>query len=166
MSPSLKEKDGIHAIHCKQAVAVLAYTLLDNGEIDKVGIVTENNPHFAGGKYSGTIMGRIETEDSSLISRAQAELKEEAGVVQPNHEKWMYLGELVTSKLIPDPIYCFACDITGQTLETPMGDGSVGEIGIEFELRDINKALKVNDSVLHFCFFTLFRELYKEQFKL
>ena len=162
--PVVIETEGVFALRCNQAVAVLPYTLLLNGEIDKIGIVTEKNPHFPGRKHTGIVMGTLEGEDTSLLQRAKAELSEEAGIQAEENDRWSYIGELITSKMIPEPIYCFAVNVTDLPLTKPNGDGSKGEEGITFKLQELNSALKVNDAALHFCFFTLFREIYKDQF--
>ena len=58
-------KDGVPAIRStSQCVAVLCYTVDQKGEIDQVGIVTENNPHFKKGKVSGLVTGKVEDRAS------------------------------------------------------------------------------------------------------
>lgn len=157
-------KDGFHAIKNKNSVvAVLLYTLDENELLDKIGVVIEKNPHFPEGTYTGMIMGNVESDDPSLLSRAKQEALEEAGYDVSDKTRWDFLGEIYTSKLFPESIYCYAADITGLEGSKPKGDGSRNEEGIKFSLLSLNKARKVPDSILQSCFFRLFSKLYKNQ---
>jgi 8-oxo-dGTP pyrophosphatase MutT (NUDIX family) len=156
-------KDGYHAIRSENSsVAVLLYTRDEQGILDKVGIIVENNPHFPEKSYTGLIMGTVESEDPSLLARAKQEAKEEGGYEVEN-DRWDFLGEIYTSKLFPESIYCYSADITGLSGEKPMGDGSVHEKGIKFSLVPLSKVEKIPDSILQSCFFKLFSKLYKNQ---
>lgn len=157
------EKDGVHAVkHEHGAVAVILYSLDDNLLIDKVGIVTENNPHFQSGSYSSIVLGSLEHDDLSMIIRAQTEVKEETGYDVEDKERWGFLGEIYTSKLFYQPIYAYFANVTGLSNETPKGDGSKYEEGISFSMLPLHDALKINDSILQTCFFKLFCKLYKK----
>ena len=154
-------KDGVEAIKNKKtAVAVILYTLDESELLDKIGVVTEKNPHFPDGTYTGLVMGGIEIDDKSLLSRAKAEAKEEAGYEIEN-ERWNFLGEIYASKLIPDPVYCYSADITGLEGSKPKGDGSEIEKGISFQLIPLSSVQSIPDSLLQTCFFKLFSKLYK-----
>jgi len=157
-------KDGFHAIkHENSSIAVLLYTLDENDLLDKIGVVTEKNPHFSEGTYTGIIMGTVESEDSSLLFRAKQESIEEAGYEITDNDRWDFLGEIYTSKLFPESIYCYSADVTGLTPSVPSGDGSPQEKGIQFTLLSLNKAQKIPDSILQSCFLKLFTKLYKNQ---
>ena len=158
------QKDGIHAIKCKKsAVAVILYTLDTEDLLDQIGVVTEQNPHYPGGIYSSVVLGGIESDDSSLLSRAKAEVLEESGYDVNEAERWNYMGELFTSKLLPEPIYCYSANITGLDAKSPKGDGSLSEKNIKFELLPINRVQEIKDSILQACFFKLFSKLYNNQ---
>jgi 8-oxo-dGTP pyrophosphatase MutT (NUDIX family) len=157
-------KDGFHAIKNENSsVAVLLYTLDENDLLDKVGVVIEKNPHFPEGAYTGLILGTVESEDPSLLSRAKAEAMEEGGYDIKDSTRWDFLGEIYTSKLFPESIYCYCADITGLKSSPPKGDGSKYEEGIEFALLPLNRARMIPDSILQTCFFKLFSKLYKNQ---
>jgi 8-oxo-dGTP pyrophosphatase MutT (NUDIX family) len=157
-------KDGFHAIkHENSSVAVLLYTLDENDLLDKIGVVTEKNPHFAEGSYTGLILGTVESDDPSLLSRAKQEALEEGGYDITEKDRWDFIGEIYTSKLFPESIYCYCADVTGLSGGTPQGDGSDQEQGIKFDLIPLNKASKIQDSIFQSCFFKLFSKLYKNE---
>lgn len=157
-------KDGFHAIKTKKSsVAVLLYTLDENELLDKIGIVTEKNPYFTEGSYTGLILGTVENEDPSLLYRAKQEALEEGGYDISEKSRWDFIGELYTSKIFPTSICCYCADITGLKGEKPKGDGSSAEEGIQFNLVSLNKAQKISDSILQTCLFKLFTKLYKNQ---
>lgn len=157
-------KDGFQAIKTgRSAVAVLLYTLDENDLLDKVGIVTEKNPFFSDGAYTGLILGTVEHEDPSLIYRAKKEALEEAGYDISDNSRWDFMGELYTSKMFPSALVCYSADVTGLKGEKPKGDGSEQEDGIKFNLVSLAKARKIQDSVLQSCLFNLFMKLYKTE---
>jgi len=157
-------KNGFAAIKNENsAVAVLLYTLDDNDLLDKIGVVIEKNPHFSEGSYTSLIMGTVESDDPSLLSRAKAEALEEAGYEVKDNDRWDFMGEIFTSKLFPESVYCYCADITGLKSSLPKGDGSKQEDGIDFVLLPLNRAKEVPDSILQACFFKLFSKLYKNQ---
>ena len=157
-------KDGVHAVVNKNSgVAVLLYTEDQYSQLDKIGIVTEKNPHFEDGTYTGIIMGTIEKDDSSLLMRAKQEALEESGYDVQENDKWNFLGEIHTSKLFTGTIYCYAANVTGLASSAPKGDGSKSEKDIEFKLITINQLQKIPDSVLQACFLKLFTKLYKNK---
>ena len=157
-------KDDFYAIkNSHSVVAVVVYTLDEEGLLDKIGVVTEDNPHFQSGTYTGLVMGKIEEEDSSLLQRAKIETREESGYDVNDPERWNFLGEIYTSKIFPDPIYCYSVNVTGVNQGEIRGDGSVEESTIKFELIGLNEAKKVNDSILQTCFFKLFTDLYTQE---
>jgi 8-oxo-dGTP pyrophosphatase MutT (NUDIX family) len=157
-------KEGFHAIKNQNStVAVLLYTLDDNDLLDKVGVVIEKNPHFSGGNYMGLILGTVEKDDPSLLWRAKTEAREESGIDVSETTRWDFLGEIYTSKLFPQSIYCYCADVTGLKRNSPKGDGSPHEEGMEFAMLSLNRAQEVPDSILQTCFFKLFSKLYKNQ---
>jgi 8-oxo-dGTP pyrophosphatase MutT (NUDIX family) len=156
-------KDDFYAIkNSSSVVAIIVYTLDEEGLLDKIGVVTESNPHFQSGTYTGLVMGKVEYEDSSLLQRAKIETREESGYDVSEAERWDFIGELYTSKIFPEPIYCYSVNVTDLEQGEIKGDGSVQESTIKFNLIDLSSAKLINDSVLQSCFFKLFTELYKE----
>ena len=161
---SIIEKEGFYAIDNKNSsIAVILYTLDENDLLDKIGAVTEKNPHFPGGFYTGMVMGTVEADDTSLLARAKAEAMEEAGYDITENTRWDFLGEIYASKLFPDSINCFCADVTGLASIAPRGDGSSQEKGISFKLLTLKEVQKLPDSIFQACFFKLFSKLYKTQ---
>jgi len=157
--------EGIYAVlNTHSAVAVLVYSLDEKGVLDRIGVVTEPNPHFLSKTYTGPVMGRVETEDKSLLSRAKQETKEESGYDVNDQSRWSFIGEMITSKLLPEPVYCYAVDVTGLEQGEITGDGSEKEKALKFELLDLNRVSEINDTILQACFFKLFNKLYKKEF--
>jgi 8-oxo-dGTP pyrophosphatase MutT (NUDIX family) len=157
-------KEDFYAIkNEKSVIAVAVYTLDDEGLLDKIGLVTEDNPHFQSGRYTGLVMGKVEDDDTSLLSRAKIETREESGFDVTDAERWSFLGELFTSKIFPEPIYCYSVDVTGLEAGKITGDGSEAEATIAFKLAGLDEVQKINDSIVQSCFFKLFNKLYKQE---
>ena len=157
--------EGTYAVLNKHsAVAVIVYNLDERGILDKIGVVTEFNPHFRGEKYTGPVMGKVEIEDKSLLSRAKQETKEETGYDVPSSDRWSFLGEVITSKLLPGPVYCYSVDVTGIQQGEITGDGSAQESNLKFDFLNLNQVSEINDSILQTCFFKLITNLYKNDF--
>lgn len=157
-------KDDYYAIRNNSSVvAVILYTLDENSLLDGIGVVKENNPHFQSGAYTGLVMGKVENEDPSLLFRAKREVLEETGYDVKEDDRWSFLGEMYTSKIFPEPIYCYSVDITDLKNEKIKGDGSEHESSIIFQLLSLREAKMVNDSILLSCIFKLFLKLYKTE---
>lgn len=162
---NIKEIEGYKAVKFDNpAVAVITYAL-DNDVITHIGIVKEKNPHFASGYSENLIMGGVEPGDTSLLHRAMIEMKEEAGIEVSDSLKWSYLGEIYSSKLVPDPIYIFAVNVTGQKMASPKGDQDSNEKILSFVLKPVDEALLSADSLLQTAFFKLFMKIYQKQIK-
>lgn len=163
---NIKEIDGIKAVRFSKAcVAVIAYTLDENGVINEIGIVKEKNPHFEQGFSQNVIMGTVESDDTSLLQRAMIELKEEGGAEVLDSLKWSFLGELYTSKISPDLIYMFAVNLTGTSLEKPKGDPGTSEKILSFTMTPVQQALDSSDSITMSIFFKLFMQIYQKEIK-
>lgn len=157
------EQEGIQVVKFDNpAVGVICYEMDQNGVISTIGIVKEKNPHFDSGYSESIIMGTVENNDSSMLERAMKELKEEAGLEVLESTKWSYLGELLTSKISPDPIYLFAVNVSGMTPQVPSGDGE--ENIISFSMVPA-KDLNTKDSVVLSSFFKLFLKIYNKELK-
>ena len=162
----VKTIDGFQAVRFdKSAVSVLTYTLDENNVISGIGIVKEKNPHFPEGFTENMIQGQIEQSDDSLLERAMKELYEEGGIKVEDSLKWCYLGDIRYSKISPDSMYMFAVNITGAKMEKPKGEPGTNETIYSFEVRPVNEALLVKDSLLYSAFFQLFMKLYKKDIK-
>lgn len=155
------QKDGYNAVKYKPGVAIIAYQLDDDQLLDRIGIVKEKNPFRVEGFHRGPIMGTIEKEDKSVLTRCIQETLEESGY-ETDASRWLFLGEMLTTKMDVVPIQCYAVDLTGLQGGKPSGDGSDHEKGISFELLPLNEVYAIPDSVLQACFFRLFNSLYKK----
>lgn len=160
----ISEKDGYSVVRFdKPAVAVICYEKDSNDILSSIGVVKELNPHFEKGYTENLVMGGVEEEDSSLLSRAMIELKEEAGLEIKDSKKWSYLGEINTSKISPDPIYLFAVNASGYQPQVPKGDKD--EKIISFSMKPVQEALLDADAVTISAFFKLFMDMYKQDLK-
>ena len=158
-------KEGFEAVKFKNSgVAVLLYSLDENDILDKIGVVTEKNPFMDDNSYTGILMGTVEAKDNSLLTRSKIEALEESGYDIQEAKRWLYLGEMYTSKKCIKPIYCYAADVTGLTKTTPEGDGSKQEKGIKFELLSLDKAIAIPDALLQSCIFSLYLKTHKSEF--
>ena len=102
-------KDDVHGVKKqKSVVAVIVYTLDDDGLLDRVGIVTEKNPFFSSGTVQCLVMGTVENNDSSLMSRAKQETLEESGYDVKDSSLWSFIGEIYPIKYFIDPVYCYS----------------------------------------------------------
>lgn len=145
-----KERNGGNMIGIEtfeENVIVLPYTLSESGQISKVGIMHEFNT-LRDGSYSNTcITGDIEKGEDALQG-AKRELLEESGYNQEDNEKWKYLGNLTTSKLVEAEHPCFIVDITGLKQSKAEKDGSVNEEKSEFKLVELSEILLEEDSFI------------------
>lgn len=156
------QQEGFYGVKPKMSsVAVVVYSLDEKNLLDKVGVVTEKNALFPGGIYQGLVMGTLEKNDSSLLSRAKKEVLQEAGLNIIESGRWKYLGEMYSSKLVLEPVYCYSVDATGISLSEPQGDGFPQEKGISFEMIPLSRTSEIADSLFQACFFRLFSNLYK-----
>jgi len=161
------EKDGIKAIKFNSAaIAVLPYTVDQNGVLREIGIVKEKNPHFPLGYSENIIMGTVENSDTSLLKRAMIELNEEGGldVGEDKVERWSFLGDINTTKISPDPIYVFAVNVSSITPQAQTQDKD--EELYSFSLKPVKDALEFGDTLLVSSFFKLFLQIYNKDLKL
>lgn len=159
---NIVEKEGHKIVKFdKSCIGIIAYELNSEGVLSSVGVVKETNPLFDKGYTENLIMGTVETADATLIERAMKELKEEGGIELTDLSKWLFMGEIYTSKVSPDPIYLFAVNVTDITPQPPAGDGK--EKIVSFSMRPIQSILEIGDSILISAFFKLFMRIYSKE---
>jgi 8-oxo-dGTP pyrophosphatase MutT (NUDIX family) len=141
-------------------VVIMPYEKDKRGLPKMLGVLKEYNP-MREGDYSITLVtGRAEGEDPDSLSTAMRELKEESGYDVQDAERWSYLGNMTTSKLVMQELPCFAVDITGLTKEEKEGDGTESEAKSKFMLMSVKEALNTNDSFIPTLFLKIFRYIF------
>lgn len=150
----------------RNAVVLPFITEVSNGEkpetlkfdIVKVGVRYELNP-LRDSNYSYTaITGNIEQGETDLEG-AKRELLEESGYNVPDDDRWIYLGEITTSKLTNEKHPCFAVNINDIVQGEISGDGSINEQKSKFELIDPEKILDLEDTFLNTLLLKLLNKL-------
>ena len=145
-------------------IAVMPYTVDENGLVLSTGFLREYNP-FRQGNYAFTLItGTVENEDEDLISTAIRELKEESGFTCDREEvsRWIYLGNFYPYKNSDLMIPTFAVDVTGLEREEPQGDGSEKEEKSTFEMVPVSEAITSDESLPLAAFLRLFNYFYSK----
>lgn len=157
--------DGFIGIKLKtMSVAVMPFTIDENGMIDTIGLLKEYNP-FREGDYSHTLItGTIDYEDDSLLYTAKRELKEEGGYEIPDtdNEKWIYLGNFYPYKDSDRQIPTFAVDVTGIKAGEPKTDGTKKEKLSSLEMIASNNIMITEEMLPLSAFLRLFNYFYQK----
>lgn len=145
-------------------VIVLPYTLTELEEIESIGVLNEFNT-LRYKNYSITcITGDIE-DDEDALKAAKRELQEESGFNQEDNNKWIFLGNLTTSKLSTQEHPCFAVDISGLKQNNKKGDGSKNEELSQFKLLTLDKLILEEDCFVLSMLMKLFVKKYGDIFR-
>lgn len=145
----------------KLNVAVLPFTSTSHEEnkltIEKIGSMYEMNP-LRNNNYTYTaITGDVENED--VLSAAKRELFEETGYLIEDTERWIYLGEITTSKQTNEIHPCFAVNANYIEQAEATGDGTINEKLSKFEWIDPEKIFELEDAFLNILFLKLLNKL-------
>jgi 8-oxo-dGTP pyrophosphatase MutT (NUDIX family) len=146
------------------SVAVMPFTIDDNGMIDKIGLLKEYNP-FREGDFSHTLItGTIDYEDDSLLYTAKRELKEEGGYEVPDNEnlRWIYLGNFFPYKDSDRQVPTFAVDVTGVEPKEPQTDGTKKEELSKLEMIPSNNIMITEEMLPLSAFLRLFNYFYQK----
>jgi 8-oxo-dGTP pyrophosphatase MutT (NUDIX family) len=146
------------------SVAVMPFTIDDNGMIDKIGLLKEYNP-FREGDFSHTLItGTIDYEDDSLLYTAKRELKEEGGYEVPDNEnlRWIYLGNFFPYKDSDRQVPTFAVDVTGIEPKEPQTDGTKKEELSKLEMIPSNNIMITEEMLPLSAFLRLFNYFYQK----
>ena len=127
-------------------------------EISKVGVRYELNPLKENNYTYTAITGNIE-EDETDLDGAKRELLEESGYDVSDDKRWIYLGEITTSKLTNEKHPCFAVNINNIEQDEIIGDGSINEQKSKFELIDPEKIFDLEDTFLNTTLLKLLKKL-------
>ena len=152
---SIVNKNGIYAVDSQTSlIAVMLYTVDENNLLDTIGILKEENSHFHNNEFNTIIIDSVDSSDKALLSKAKLKVSDETGLDIIDNSKWIYLGEVHSSKLFTTSIYCFGANVTGLNL-------SKTDTKITFE--PLNKIQSIPDAILHSCFLKLFTKLHKNE---
>lgn len=146
------------------SVAILPYTIDENGLIVNVGILKEYNP-FRPNNYAFTLItGTIESKDEDILKTAIRELSEEGGITCSPDEmgRWVYLGNFYTSKNSDQIIPTLAVNVTNLKINKPIGDGSEKEKLSSFIMIPANEIVASDELLPLGAFLRLFNYFYTE----
>lgn len=141
-------------------VIIMPYTLDDEGNPSKIGIINEVLEQRPGGMAKTLITGTPDEDDDNIFQTAIRELKEESGFKVPDIKRWKFLGTLYTSKLVLNSNPCFSVNITSIVAEEKTTDGSTEEKDSKFELISIEEALSLEDSLISTLFIKTFKDIF------
>lgn len=152
------ENKGIVGIKQKNpSVVILPYTTDESGNPKSLGLISEPSS-IKDEKITYTIIsGSPDDSDVDILSTAKRELKEESGYEIENTEKWDFLGNIQTSKLIVNGNPAFGVDVTGLEKGEKSGDGSEKEENSKFSLMPINDAINLDDALISCLFLKIFQ---------
>lgn len=141
-------------------VIIMPYTLDDEGNPSKIGIINEILDQRPGGISKTLITGSPDEDDDNIFQTAVRELKEESGFKIPDIKRWKFLGTLYTSKLVLNSNPCFSVNITSAVAEEKTTDGSKSEEDSKFELISVEEALSLEDSLISTLFIKTFKDIF------
>lgn len=139
------------------SVMILPYTTDESGNPKSLGLIAEPNPMRDGGISLTVITGSPEDSDVDILETAKRELKEESGYEVNDIERWDYLGNIKTSKIIINGNPAFGVDITGIEKGEKEGDGSKSEENAKFSLVGLNDAINLDDALVSCLFLKIFQ---------
>lgn len=126
--------------------------------IEKVGVRYELNPLRAENFTYTAITGDIEPGEEDLEG-AKRELLEESGYTVSDDERWIFLGNITTSKQTNELHPCYAVNISEIEQGEIEGDGTVNEQKSKFELLDPEKIFELEDTFLNTALLKLLNNL-------
>lgn len=152
------ERDNKIGIQQKNpSVMILPYTTDELGNPKTLGLISEPSSLKEGGISLTIITGSPEDSDVDILETAKRELKEESGYSVNEIERWDYLGNIKTSKIIINGNPAFGVDITGLEKGEKEGDGSKSEENTKFSLVGLNDAINLDDALVSCLFLKIFQ---------
>lgn len=139
------------------SVMILPYTIDENGNPKSIGLISEPSDIKEGRMIKTVITGSPEKSDVDILATAKRELTEESGYVVDDTEKWDFLGNIQSSKLVVNGNPAFGVDVTGLKREDKLGDGSESEKNSKFSLIPLNDALNIDDALISCLFLKIFQ---------
>lgn len=139
------------------SVMILPYTLDESGNPKKLGLIAEPSA-VKDTQISYTIItGSPDENDVDILATAKRELAEESGYNVEDIEKWDYLGNISSSKMVVNGNPAFGVNITGIEKEEKTGDGSETEKNTKFSLVSVSEAINHDDALISCLFLKLFQ---------
>jgi len=138
----------------------MPYTVDESGNPISIGVISEISHSRPGGMSKTLITGSPDDEDANILQTAIRELKEESGISAEDVERWKFLGNIYTSKMVSNPNPCFSVDVTGLEIANKETDSSLEEKDSSFEMLDVPEALSLDDALVS----TLFIKHFKNNF--
>lgn len=139
------------------SVIILPYTTDDSGSPKSLGLISEPNSLRDGGISLTVITGSPIDADVDILETAKRELKEESGYEVNDIERWEYLGNIKTSKIVINGNPAFGVDVTGLERGEKSGDGSKNEENSKFSLVGLNDAINLDDALVSCLFVKIFQ---------
>jgi len=155
----IKVDNNLYIRQIEPGVIIMPYTLDNEGNPDKIGILDEISNHRPGGISNTLITGSQDDKDSNVLQTAIREMEEESGFKVTDIKRWNFLGTIFTSKLVTNPNPCFAVNITGLAAEDKKTDGSDEEKDSKFNLVSVDDALNIDDSLISALFIKTFKNI-------
>jgi 8-oxo-dGTP pyrophosphatase MutT (NUDIX family) len=153
----IQNKDRVGIKQKEPSVIILPYTTDSEGNPDKIGLLSEPSP-IRDSKMSFTVIsGSPDSSDIDILATAKRELKEEGGYDVDDTDKWEYLGNIYTSKMVVNGNPAFGVDITGMEGTKPEGDGTGFELNSKFKLVSIKDAISNDDALISCLFLKIFQ---------
>ena len=109
--------------------------------------------------YNNVVLHVVWKEDETDLDGAKRELLEESGYDVSDDKRWIYLGEITTSKLTNEKHPCFAVNINNIEQDEIIGDGSINEQKSKFELIHPEKIFDLQDTFLNTTLLKLLQKL-------
>jgi 8-oxo-dGTP pyrophosphatase MutT (NUDIX family) len=156
----IDDNGSIYIEQIDPSVVVMPYVIDESGNPISIGIISEISNSRPGGITKTLITGSPNDDDANILQTAIRELKEESGISVENVDKWKFLGNIYTSKMISNPNPCFSVDVSGMTIGNRETDGTSDERDSSFEMMDIGEALSLDDALVS----TLFIKHFKNNF--
>ena len=150
-----KGRIGIKQIN--PSVMILPYTVDENGNPKSIGLISEPSDIKEGGMIQTIITGSPEKSDVDILATAKRELREEAGYDIEDTERWDFLGNIQSSKLVVNGNPAFGVDVTDVEKGEKTGDGSESEKNSKFSLVPLNDALNIDDALIACLFLKIFQ---------
>lgn len=142
------------------SVAVMPYTVDENGNPVSIGIISEISNSRPGGITKTLITGSPSEDDDNILQTAIRELREESGISAEDVKRWRFLGNIYTSKMVSNSNPCFSVNVTGLEIKEKETDGTEDEKSSTFEMLDISDSLSLDDALVS----TLFIKHFKNNF--
>jgi 8-oxo-dGTP pyrophosphatase MutT (NUDIX family) len=139
------------------SVMILPYTVDGNGNPLKIGLIAEPSSVKESRITYTVITGSPDENDEDILETAKRELKEESGYEIDDIERWDFLGNIHSSKLVVNANPAFGVDVTDFKRGEKSGDGSQAEENTKFSLIDIAEALDKDDALISCLFLKIFQ---------